>query len=191
MPAGLIWPAFVDAHTHLDKGHIWARAPNPDGTWSGALAAVAADRAARWTAEDVERRAEFGLACAYAHGTRAMRSHVDTVPPQGAISWPVLARLRERWSSRIALQLVALVSIDVLGGPEGPGIADRVASHGGLLGCSLALHPEIDAALDRVFRLARDRGLDLDFHADETDNPQPAPSAPSRPPPCGTITRAG
>ena len=24
-------PCFVDAHTHLDKGHIWRRAPNPNG----------------------------------------------------------------------------------------------------------------------------------------------------------------
>ncbi len=167
----LLWPAFVDMHTHLDKGHTVPRAPNPDGTWKAALATVATDRAARWTSDDVERRAEFGLACAYAHGTRAMRTHIDTVRPQGAISWPVLARLRQRWSSRVALQLAALVSIDVLSGPEGQGIADLVASHGGLLGCSVARHPEIDPALDRVFDLARDRGLDLDFHADETDDP--------------------
>ena len=29
-------PAFVDAHTHLDKGHIWPRASNPDGTFMDA-----------------------------------------------------------------------------------------------------------------------------------------------------------
>ena len=37
------WPGFVDAHTHLDKGHIWARRRNPDGTHAGAAAAVAAE----------------------------------------------------------------------------------------------------------------------------------------------------
>jgi cytosine/creatinine deaminase len=25
----IILPAFVDCHTHLDKGHIWPRSPNP------------------------------------------------------------------------------------------------------------------------------------------------------------------
>ena len=30
---GMVWPGFVDCHTHLDKGHIWPRAANPDGTF--------------------------------------------------------------------------------------------------------------------------------------------------------------
>ena len=34
--AGLVLPRFVDGHTHLDKGHILHRAPNPDGTFLGA-----------------------------------------------------------------------------------------------------------------------------------------------------------
>ncbi|MEM9980547.1 MAG: cytosine deaminase, partial [Cyanobacteria bacterium P01_D01_bin.2] len=37
---GLIWPCFVDMHTHLDKGHIWPRSPNPDGTFASALETV-------------------------------------------------------------------------------------------------------------------------------------------------------
>ena len=27
---GIVFPAFVDCHTHIDKGHIWPRKPNPD-----------------------------------------------------------------------------------------------------------------------------------------------------------------
>ena len=41
----VVLPAFVDCHTHLDKGHIWPRMPNPDGSFMGALnAAGTADR---------------------------------------------------------------------------------------------------------------------------------------------------
>ena len=29
MDGGLVLPAFVDIHTHLDKGHIWPRTPSP------------------------------------------------------------------------------------------------------------------------------------------------------------------
>jgi cytosine deaminase len=29
---GQIWPCLIDVHTHLDKGHTWERAPNPDGS---------------------------------------------------------------------------------------------------------------------------------------------------------------
>ena len=59
MRGALVLPAFVDMHTHLDKGHIWTRAPNPDGTFMGALTTVGADRVAHWSAEDVRRRADF------------------------------------------------------------------------------------------------------------------------------------
>ena len=69
-----VWPCPVDVHSHLDKGHTWPRAENPDGTFAGALAATAADREAHWSAADVRARMAFGLACAYAHGTKASHS---------------------------------------------------------------------------------------------------------------------
>jgi cytosine deaminase len=168
---GMVWPAFVDLHTHIDKAHIWDRAPNPDGSWIGALETVRADRLARWTAAEVERRMEFSLRSAFAHGTRALRTHIDSLPPQGAISWPVFARVRERWRGRIALQGSALGPVEMLLGEDGPALADLVAGHQGILGCVLKSTPDPKAALDRVFGLARDRGLDLDFHVDETDDP--------------------
>ena len=53
MDNGLVLPAFVDMHTHIDKGHIAPRQPNPDGTFGSALTAVQLDREARWSATDV------------------------------------------------------------------------------------------------------------------------------------------
>ena len=84
MAGAMVLPAFVDMHTHLDKGHIWQRAPNPDGTFMGAITSVGADRMANWTAEDVRRRMEFAIRCAYHHGTRAIRTHLDSIPPKTA-----------------------------------------------------------------------------------------------------------
>ena len=117
-PAGIdlggriILPCFVDCHTHIDKGHIWPRKPNPDGTFMGALNATGADRVARWSAEDVARRMDFSLRCAYAHGTRALRTHLDSVPPQEEISWPVFEAMREKWRGRIELQAACLLGIE-------------------------------------------------------------------------------
>ena len=34
---GQVWPGLVDVHTHLDKGHIWPRVPNPDGSFAAAI----------------------------------------------------------------------------------------------------------------------------------------------------------
>ncbi len=109
---GIVVPAFVDMHTHLDKGHIWPRTPNPDGTFASALEATARDLAAHWSAEDVAGRMEFSLRVAYAHGTAAIRTHIDSAPPQDRISWPVFAEKREAWAGRIALQGASLSTID-------------------------------------------------------------------------------
>src|SRR5579871_1991950 len=108
----IVLPLFVDAHTHLDKGHIWRRTPNPTGEFATALKAVIEDRTARWSAADVDARMEFALRCAYAHGTSAIRTHIDSVGAQTRISWPVFAAARERWRGRIELQGTPLFGID-------------------------------------------------------------------------------
>ncbi len=165
---GQAWPCFVDLHTHLDKGHIWPRAENPDGTFAGAIEATMRDREANWSAADVTARMDFALRTAYAHGTAAIRTHVDSQPPQAEISWAVVAAMRERWQGRIELQAATIILLENLMGPYGAWLADLVAAQGGMLGGVALQSPDLDAQLDRVFGLAASRGLDLDFHADET-----------------------
>lgn len=169
--AGMVWPGFVDMHTHLDKGHIWPRAENPDGTFIGALQAVHDDREKNWTAGDVKRRFEFGLRSAYAHGTVAIRTHLDCIPPQHKISWPVFAELKKAWAGRIDLQAVSLLPIDQFEEPLSSELADLVADARGILGAVTFILTGLEKRLDHLFRLAMDRGLDLDFHVDETDDP--------------------
>ncbi|MEI8144913.1 MAG: cytosine deaminase [Alphaproteobacteria bacterium] len=169
---GMVFPCFVDAHTHLDKGHIWPRASNPDGTFPGALNAVMADRAAHWSADDVRARMNFSLQSAYAHGTSAIRTHIDSIPAQVGISWPVLAEMREEWRGRIDLQASSLCSIDTL---AEPGFLDQLIkalkAHGGTLGAVTYPTPNLQSGLDLVFKAALDHGLKLDFHVDETLDP--------------------
>ena len=168
---GIAFPAFIDCHTHIDKGHIWPRRPNPGGSFSGALNAAGEDRQANWSAEDVERRMEFSLACAYAHGTSALRTHLDSVAPQEDISWPVFETVRTRWKGRIALQAACLFGIDEARNESWfDRLADIVAAHSGVLGAVTYMVPDLDALIDRMFVKAMDLGLDLDFHADETDD---------------------
>lgn len=170
MERSMVFPCFVDMHTHLDKGHIWPRAANPDGTFMGALTTVAGDRVANWTAQDVATRMEFSLRCAYAHGTRAIRTHLDSIPPQDEISWPVFAELRGRWKDRIDLQASSLIGCDSVDSiaNDYAATADLVAQHGGVLGMVTYPVDDIRTRLLEFFDLAGDRGLEVDFHSDET-----------------------
>ncbi|MDX8538121.1 cytosine deaminase [Mesorhizobium sp. M4B.F.Ca.ET.215.01.1.1] len=167
----IVLPCFVDCHTHIDKGHIWPRKPNPDGTFMGALNATGADRAARWSAEDVARRMDFSLRSAYAHGTRALRTHLDSVAPQEEISWPVFETMREKWRGRIELQAACLLGIESVRDKAWfERLAKRVAAAKGVLGVVTYMVPDLEELLDQVFAQAIKHGLDLDFHADETDD---------------------
>ncbi|TPI31838.1 cytosine deaminase [Mesorhizobium sp. B3-1-6] len=167
----IVLPCFVDCHTHIDKGHIWPRKPNPDGTFMGALNASGVDRAARWSAEDVARRMDFSLRSAYAHGTKAVRTHLDSVPPQEEISWPEFEAMREKWRGRIELQAACLLGIEGVRDKKWfEKLAKRVAAAKGVLGVVTYMVPDLEELLDQVFAQAIEHGLDLDFHADETDD---------------------
>ncbi|MCE2493718.1 MAG: cytosine deaminase [Alphaproteobacteria bacterium] len=171
LDGGQVWPCLADIHTHLDLGHIWQRAPNPDGSLETAFGIVAADRLAHWRAEDLRPRMEFGLRCAYAHGTRALRTHLLSPPEQADTSWGVFRELRDDWRGRIELQGVSLVPVEAFADGDGEGLADLVAGCGGLLGAVCFARPDIDGLFDRVFRLAGDRGIDVDLHIDEALDP--------------------
>lgn len=170
---GLVLPALVDVHTHLDKGHIWARQENPDGTFMGALRAVSADRAAHWTDEEIRARMDFALRCAYAHGTAAIRTHLDSADGQRQAVWPIFAELREEWRGRIELQAVALIGPDqMLDREEVGAVATWAAGFGGALGGAIATHARVTEAMRNVVEAAIEHGVDIDLHCDETLDPE-------------------
>jgi cytosine deaminase len=171
---GQVWPCFVDGHVHLDKTQVWSRQPNPDGTHPGAKAATIADRTAHWTEEDIAARFDFGLRCAYAHGTAAMRTHIDSYWPHAQIGWRVFRRMRDEWAGRIDLQASSITPLERFVGDDGEALADEVAKSGGVLGLTSTGDggktgsPDFLPLLERFFALAEARGLSMDLHLDET-----------------------
>ena len=163
----IVFPCFIDMHTHLDKGHSWQRCPNHDGTFDSALKMVLEDSRREWRLEDVYRRMEFGVKCSYAHGTAAIRTHIDSFGQQAQISLTALAELQRQWAGKITLQAVSLVSLDYYQTSEGAALADKIAEFGGILGGVAYTNPDLQAQIDITFKLAQERGLNLDFHLDE------------------------
>jgi cytosine deaminase len=163
----ILLPCLIDCHTHLDKGHIWQRSPNLDRTFDNALDIAIKDAEKYWQAEDVYRRMEFGIKCSYAHGTIALRTHIDSYGEQAEISLNVFQQLKQKWQDKISLQAVSLVSLDYYQTEAGVALVDKIAAIGGILGGVAFMNPELNSQLDTVFTLAKERNLDLDFHADE------------------------
>jgi cytosine deaminase len=114
---------------------------------------------------------DFALRCSYAHGTQAVRTHLDSLDGQAAVSLPIFHALREAWANKIALQAVCLVSMDFYESPEAKDFANLVAHYGGILGGVIYPQPGLKEQIDRAFELAQAHGLALDLHVDESLDP--------------------
>lgn len=55
----MIWPVAVDCHMHIDKGQVWPRSPNPDGTFAGARTASGSNFASAQMPEDIAARSQY------------------------------------------------------------------------------------------------------------------------------------
>lgn len=172
-----VWPAFVDMHTHLDKGHAIPRI-HPDGTIHGGFALTVQDWP-HWTQSEMTLRMDFALACAHHHGVSAVRTHLDSVTlPMAERGFAVFDARRTAWAGRVDLQGVAIAGIDTFLKPLGQELADLAARYGGVLGGvtdtlergANGTYEVLDQALDRLFQLASERGLDVDLHVDQTND---------------------
>lgn len=165
----ILLPGFLDSHTHLDKAHSWNRAPNRSGTFAEALENLSQDKE-YWTEEDVYQRANYSLACAYAYGTVALRTHVDTGLPWAERSYKALSRLKNAWAGRVELQMVSLASVAEYATKTGAALADLPVNYGAhAIGGMTIMNPELDKQLDCMMQLAVERGVGLDFHVDENN----------------------
>jgi len=165
----LVFPGLVEVHTHLDKCHTWDRAPGVHSDFWESNAVLTAD-SVRWTEEDVYRRADFGLRSAWAHGTCALRTHVDTSRRMGAGAHAALARLRSEWSGRLAIQTVSLFAFPEFFGGGADHILELSAKYQATaLGGFPQPNPDLPRQLDRVMAAATELGVGLDLHVDESD----------------------
>jgi cytosine deaminase len=167
----LVFPGLIDVHTHLDKTHTWPRAPNPTGEFWDAIKVLHAD-SAHWTAADLHTRAGFALRQAWAHGTTALRTHLDSSSALGETSHAVMAELRAEWADRLTLQTVSLCNVADFSAGAAARITRVASTHGAsALGGFPQPNPDLARQLDYLLAAARDLGLGLDLHVDESGLP--------------------
>ncbi|UXU76602.1 MULTISPECIES: amidohydrolase family protein [unclassified Paracoccus (in: a-proteobacteria)] len=163
----LVTPGFVDMHQHLDKTGVLRFTPNPSGTLQGARDAFAL-YARKAPPEDVLRRAARTLGRCLAHGTTAIRSHVNVDKDAGFNGIDALAQLRAEWADLVQLQLVAFMTphpgqdLDWLRAN-----IDRAVDMADVVGGTPAVAEDPDAYMDILFETAARHGLPVDLHLDE------------------------
>ena len=164
----LVFPGLLEVHTHLDKCHTWDRSPGVHSDFWESLHILGRD-SARWTEEDVYRRAEFGLRTAWAHGTNALRTHLDTGRGVGAGSHAALARLKAEWAGRIEVQTVSLCSFVEFFGGGAKRIVELSAQYKATaMGGFPQPNPDLAKQLDYLMAAASELGIGLDLHVDES-----------------------
>lgn len=170
---GLVIPAYIDTHVHLDKALIREQLGEHDGTLQGAIDATHAAKR-RYEREDVQRRARAVIEQSVLTGTTRLRSHVDVdtigglVPLEG-----VLAAARE--CAAIAdVQVIAFPQEGILRNPGSRDLMNAAMEAGAqVVGGMPHWEQTEDAQREHVrfcFDLAQRFDADLDMHVDETDD---------------------
>jgi len=167
-----VTPGLVEAHIHLDKALLSERAPGLEGTLDEAIR-VTGHAKRRFTVDDIRTRARAVLDLAVAHGTTAMRSHVEVDPIVGLKGFEALAPLRDEYRPALDLQLCAFAQEGILQSPGTEALLRRALREGAdLVGGCPYNDTDARAQIDIVFRLAREFDVDADFHADFFDEPE-------------------
>jgi cytosine deaminase len=170
---GLLLPAYIDTHIHLDKVLIRDQLAEHDGTLRGAITAIHAAKGA-YTVEDVRRRARAVVESSVLTGTTRLRSHVDVdtvgglVPLQG-----VLAAARD-CADIAEVQVIAFPQEGILRDPGAADLMVRAMESGATVVGGMPhwerTPREQQEHVRFCFDLAQRFDADVDMHVDETDD---------------------
>jgi cytosine deaminase len=167
-------PPFVDSHFHMDSTLTYGQPRvNESGTLLEGIA-LWGDLKPRLTFENIKARAIELCHWAIARGTLAIRSHVD-VSDDRLLAVKALIEVREKIKPYIDLQLVAFPQDGYF---RYPTIAANLEHALGLGVDVVGGIPHFErtmadaaASVKALCELAAERGLQVDMHCDESDDP--------------------
>ncbi|MFZ2307031.1 MAG: amidohydrolase family protein [Rhodoferax sp.] len=170
----LLSPPFVDVHFHMD-GTLTYGMPrvNTSGTLLEGIA-LWGELKPSLTLEAITERALTYCDWAVAQGLLAIRSHVDTSDPR-LLAVEALLEVKKKVAPYIDLQLVAFPQDGVLRTPTGADSLKRALDMGvdvvGGIPHFERTMSEGAASVKLLCEIAAERGLPVDMHCDESDDP--------------------
>jgi cytosine/creatinine deaminase len=162
----LVIAGFVDTHIHLDKSCILGRCTCREGRLAEAIAQTAAAKRG-FTEDDVYARGAKTLEKAILHGTTRMRTHVEIDPRIGLTSFKALLRLKRDYAYAIDLELCVFPQEGLFNDPGAEELLIAACRAGAdtIGGCPYT-DTDPHGQIARIFALAREFDIDIDFHLD-------------------------
>ena len=162
---------FVDTHVHLDKACILDRCSICEGTLGEAVRETARAKPG-FTEEDVYARAARVVEKAISHGTVRMRTFVEIDPRAGFRSFEAIKRIRADYAFAIDIEICAFAQDGLTNEAETWSMLDAALAEGAdLIGGCPYTDPDPEAHIARIFELAVNRGVAVDFHLDFSLDP--------------------
>ena len=159
-------PGFVETHIHLDKACILDRCRLEHGTLEEALQQAGAAKR-DFTVEDIFARGALTIEKCILQGTTRMRTHVEVDPVIGSKGIEAVRELRRRYEWAIDIEVCVFPQEGMLNNPGTEAMMVAALEDGATVigGCPYTDSDPI-AQIDRVFELAREHDVDIDFHLD-------------------------
>lgn len=171
---GMVSPALLESHFHLENALLWDGMLNQSGTLHEAIE-LYAEVKHQLTVDDIVNRAGLALQAAAANGVLWLRSHVDIdhIAKLSILKGVVAAR--ERWGHLVNIQLVAFPQLGMARNPEAVDMMWQAMENGcDLVGGMPHGERDMDDAARQIeiaFDIAQHHNVDIDMHIDETDDP--------------------
>lgn len=165
-------PGFVETHIHLDKACILDRCKSEEGTLDEAIREVSKAKSG-FTVEDIRERAVRTLEKSILQGTTRMRAHLEVDPVIGIKSIDAVMPLVEEYAWAIDLEICVFPQEGLLNNPGTDALLVEALKRGAhVIGGCPYTDSDPRGQIERVFELAREYDVDVDFHLDFDTNPE-------------------
>lgn len=159
-------PGFVDSHIHLDKACLLGRCGHLHGGLGEAIAAVGAMKR-NFTVADVHERGARVIEAAIAKGTTRMRTHVEVDPRAGLRSFDAIEALKATYAWGLDLSICVFPQEGLTNDAGAEDLLAAALRRGAeVLGGCPYTDPRPLEQIERLFALAVEFDVDLDFHLD-------------------------
>jgi cytosine/creatinine deaminase len=175
----LVSPGLIESHFHLDKALTIDRVPYEPNRMARNHMERTASIKHTFTPEDIYARAQATIEQSLLHGVTHMRTQVEVDPNVGLLGFEAVEQLRKDYAWAIDIQPCVFLQegwTDVRGADENlVHCLDRGAP---VVGGGIRYDKDGPAQIRRVFELAQQYDVDVDFHLDggydvsELDYPQ-------------------